>query len=468
MSDHPQDELYELLAALGDGALTGDQAARLTELLRDDAEAREAYYDHLALEAHLRWELRGKGAQPIALAPRDAEIEGEHAGAAPRTFSIDRARGGRERGLFRYAAAAVFLLAAGIAVVMLSPGLRPGSDTIANREGTRSTTQTVATLTEARGAEWAPGSDHDMFNPGASIEAGRLQLRAGSAEFVMQSAAMVTLLGPADVEMLGPNRCRLTRGRVVAHVPASAHGFTVETPTHTIVDLGTVFGVNVDADHQTRVDVFEGRVDVRPNGGSPADTMHLHGGDAYRFAGGRAEPLPANISPAVFDWALAPANTGAGLRVGDRDDNWRIIGPNGKAEPAEAMRVTDEMKYTRGGKASSWWIALPGGREVKSDSTWTFETRLRVDRDDFAALGLRGQYSVDNQVVAIRVNGRTVKVKQTSEPHQHAIWQPFAIPAGLLVRGENVVQFDVYNAASVVESPVALRVEWSLMPPSTR
>ena len=62
------------------------------------------------------------------------------------------------------------------------------------------------------------------------------------------NGASVTLQGPAAYEIAGPMETRLHHGILTARIPESAIGFTVETSAMNVVDLGTAFGVSVNAD----------------------------------------------------------------------------------------------------------------------------------------------------------------------------------------------------------------------------
>jgi len=450
--DAARPELADRIARYLDGEATDADVESLNEQLAADPDARDLYVA-MSMQAGLMSELAKSESADAA----DANSDTEHAVAvASYPIQSRRAHGGRAYGvLLRYAAAAVFLIITALAVTLFTQRDATDSRRVADIEasGTR-----VATLTNTSGAEWEPG--FELVDLGSPIDANRLRLRSGSVELLMASTTSVTLLGQSDVEMLGPNRCRLHRGRIFANVPAAAAGFAVETPTHTVVDLGTRFLVEVNAEGHTRVDVLEGRVDVHANGAPSADAIAITADQAYRFSHDNADAEPAAI-PIAASFAAAPANTGAKLRVGQRDSNWRIVGPDGKRRLAEAMKVLPDMKYLRGGNESSWWITLPGSADVEADTRWAFEVRLNVDRADAASLGLRGRFSVDNEVIAVSVNGRDVPLTPNGQRYQHNRWAPFVIDPGYLTRGENVIRFEVYNASSAPLSPVALRVEWS-------
>ncbi|MBI1375243.1 MAG: hypothetical protein GC159_21200 [Phycisphaera sp.] len=327
------EEFAELVVRYLDDALSEAESADLNRQLAESEHLRR-YFWFACRTARQRHDFgRDKSTLPFATAteirddvdtasagPRDAD------NASPSTYSIRRARGGRTRA-FRYAAAAVFLIVAGIAATqMWRGGTTPDGGATAVQAGN----ETLATVTDVRGATWS--DDHAMADLGAALPQGPLRLTSGSAELLMRSTAQVALLGPADVEILGPNRCRLTRGRIVATVPQMAHGFAVETPTHEVVDLGTRFGVEVDDMGLTHVHVFEGRVSVVERGGAALPTLVTAGRavlasdgamrevkvDERRFTvPGAAETQLVTIDGATTD-AATPASVVPGRHEGPK------------------------------------------------------------------------------------------------------------------------------------------------------
>src|SRR4051812_18411405 len=83
---------------------------------------------------------------------------------------------------------------------------------------------------------------------GEILAARRLRLRAGGATLTFLSGVTLTLEGPADLDLVTIDRvfCRL--GRLRARVPEGAEGFVVASPGSAVVDMGTEFGLNVEAD----------------------------------------------------------------------------------------------------------------------------------------------------------------------------------------------------------------------------
>ena len=89
-----------------------------------------------------------------------------------------------------------------------------------------------------------------------------LRVVAGSVDVIFNSGVAVTLSAPAILEINSPMRGRLIRGRATVKVSPGAEGFTINTPRTSVIDLGTVFGVEVDDFGRTDIVVFKGMVDV--------------------------------------------------------------------------------------------------------------------------------------------------------------------------------------------------------------
>ncbi|HPC65520.1 MAG TPA: FecR domain-containing protein [Anaerohalosphaeraceae bacterium] len=129
----------------------------------------------------------------------------------------------------------------------------------------------VATLADGIGAEWAAGTSvqkGSRFVTGSSA----YMLKEGLAELLFDNAARLTIEAPAEFRILGDDRLRLEYGRLYASVPPGAVGFTVNTPSARIIDLGTEFGVQSDFDGNTQLHVLKGKTVLMAGA---ADKTHL-------------------------------------------------------------------------------------------------------------------------------------------------------------------------------------------------
>ncbi|VAX37914.1 hypothetical protein MNBD_PLANCTO02-1649, partial [hydrothermal vent metagenome] len=85
----------------------------------------------------------------------------------------------------------------------------------------------------------------------------------GTVELILPTGVKVHITAPATFQVTGENGIVLSRGILLAEVTTEkGKGFTVKTPRGNIVDLGTIFGVEVDASGTSSVQVFKGNVEL--------------------------------------------------------------------------------------------------------------------------------------------------------------------------------------------------------------
>ena len=124
-----------------------------------------------------------------------------------------------------------------------------------------------------------------------------MHLQVGIARLDFSNGATVTLQGPAKFEVLSADRTRLHEGVLTVHVPETAIGFEIETPTVDVVDLGTAFGLAVGVDGETDVCVFEGEVEVSAIGETSSSEGRLVlAGNAVR-----SKPLQGKLESVRYE-----------------------------------------------------------------------------------------------------------------------------------------------------------------------
>ena len=122
---------------------------------------------------------------------------------------------------------------------------------------------------------------------GQSLLTGDYHINKGVAVIRWESGVDTIIEGPARFNLVSDQLIDLKQGRILAHVPNGAHGFTVKTPTSTTVDLGTDFGVDVNKEQQTEVHVIKGLVEFNDThtieDAISVDIRKLKGGQAVRM-----------------------------------------------------------------------------------------------------------------------------------------------------------------------------------------
>lgn len=149
---------------------------------------------------------------------------------------------------------------------------------------------TFASVAQVFDADWG---ESEVLSIGDRLAGQTIHLRSGFVRLQFDDGVEVTLQGPAEYDVIEEGRTRLHSGLLTATVPPGAEGFTVDTPTAEVVDLGTAFGIDLQSDGVSRVSVFEGEVEV-----ALPDTTEkrlLKEGEAVRVEAGQ------NIESVEFD-----------------------------------------------------------------------------------------------------------------------------------------------------------------------
>ena len=88
---------------------------------------------------------------------------------------------------------------------------------------------------------------------------GDYHLREGYMSLRYHSGAVVVLEAPAVFRLESFDTVYLSYGKLFAHVPPQAKGFTVNTDNAKVMDLGTEFGIDVSVYGDTDLYVYKGK-----------------------------------------------------------------------------------------------------------------------------------------------------------------------------------------------------------------
>ncbi|WP_310820551.1 FecR domain-containing protein [Stratiformator vulcanicus] len=253
MSETDFNAVDELRARVADSSATESDVVALQELLSDQQNLE--YYCGLAvLESHLRYE----GASPGELAGLILPSQSESHSSA---YSIKRSR-------FRLVTAGSVALAAVVCIVMaLVWTMPPGGQTASP----------LATVTAAEHCRSVAGRSVHL---GDEFGTERIDLAEGLLGLTLAGGVELLLEAPVQLRLESAQRCVLLDGYVVAKVPEQAIGFEITTPDATVVDLGTEFGVAIDSDRRTVVQVFDGDVETHFNREEHQPKQYFQAGDA--------------------------------------------------------------------------------------------------------------------------------------------------------------------------------------------
>jgi hypothetical protein len=179
----------------------------------------------------------------------------------------------------------------------------------------------VAVVIQLDGARW-PSSEQPSPAAGDILRARRLLLESGRVTLALLGGVVLTMEGPADLDLVSIDRVFCRRGKLRASVPKGAEGFVVASPASAVVDRGTEFAVNVDADGRSRVFVFEGVAEAAllDDEGTPKVTQIVERSQSFELDPRTGRIDQANPRPDKFvgapklatpSLALAPAYAAA-------------------------------------------------------------------------------------------------------------------------------------------------------------
>ncbi|MHC5076123.1 MAG: LamG-like jellyroll fold domain-containing protein, partial [Planctomycetota bacterium] len=115
----------------------------------------------------------------------------------------------------------------------------------------------VATLTDTANAEWENPDFSGKLE--SRLLPGPMNLKKGLAQITFDDGAEIIIEAPAKINLKKSNQAYLELGRLSAKVPPHAEGFTINTPSASIIDLGTEFAIQVNAKGSSDVRVVKGK-----------------------------------------------------------------------------------------------------------------------------------------------------------------------------------------------------------------
>lgn len=117
----------------------------------------------------------------------------------------------------------------------------------------------IATIADSRECRWKANSALPVEK---RLTAGMLELESGVALIEFDGGAKLALQGPAKLELISSKLARLHQGNASVRCEHGVYSFSLQTPTSTVIDLGTEFGVAVESSGVSEVHVLDGEVEV--------------------------------------------------------------------------------------------------------------------------------------------------------------------------------------------------------------
>ncbi len=260
---------------------------QVEEALRRDADLRECFLQQVQLDSALRYLLPGNEEEFCAeafekaiVARLESEGAGEGRGFAKSVLTeiVEEREEIRPIRWPDLVKAGVISAAASVALMFLLQGIIFSQSPFGPRltQHIVSGPEFVARVELSDDLTWSEETAGSIREDGW-LTSGLIEIESGEAMIAFNSGATATVEGPAALSIESPNRVFLNQGRLTADVPPPATGFTVNTPRLNAVDIGTRFGIEVDADGNSELHVMEGEVEASRTSGNAVAVLVSEG-----------------------------------------------------------------------------------------------------------------------------------------------------------------------------------------------
>lgn len=289
----PQNErqernLQRLIESLIDGTIDERQFNELVAKLQQDPDALATYADYINLHSALRQNYLSHP-QGISEHLNSEQLDGQLNQVLNSDSSKGSALSKTRRFIPLYAALAAAILVSALVIFQRSPSTDKRDPSLAaSNAGSEASSQQVfpiegvAVLTRLVDVVWESGSpDVEINTPLARQE---LRIKSGLMQIEFYCGAAVIVEGPAAIDLLSADRAFAHHGKLRAHVPARAKGFTIGTKSGDVVDLGTEFGLDISTDGPSELHVIDGEVDFHDTVQKSNAPQRLVGGQAIEVA----------------------------------------------------------------------------------------------------------------------------------------------------------------------------------------
>jgi hypothetical protein len=468
-------DLCSLAEAVCNGTIATAQYERLNALLAADENAARYYATYLRMHGLLLWHWRDADVSPDSSPGLPIVVETSPLPVAATSLFTNLFSPGSY--MFSYALA-VFIVGIGLLIgwschvplnqEVAAKGQHPAA--IIPIPTTEHESTFVGQITGMADCRWADPKTATVCY--AYVPLGRkYSLASGLMEITYDMGARVIMQGPCTYQVESGRSGFLTVGRLTARVEKKGEAerqkaesssgdstplFSVRTPTATVSDLGTEFGVEVNKSGICRTHVYQGKVELRAVG-EDSKAIVLMANESARADFGKdgvvavvrqAGQKSALVREMPKPVAIAVFNTGIGLMEGEPDQHWQVVARSDDPtfKPRPAMVRGPSFDALQNDPAGSQWISLVAG-EIKfpEDVIYTFRTSFNLKGMQPSTATLRGKFMADDKIAAIRLNGRNIPAPVQYAGSPFIYWTQFRIAAGF-VEGINVLEFDVLNA----------------------
>jgi len=237
----------------------------------------------------------------------------------------------------------------------------------------------VGLLSKTVNAQWQ--DPNGQISDGSALYAGPMSLVKGYAEIDFEDGATVIVEAPVKFSLESTHQMYLQEGRVVVKMNgASEQLFVVRSPSASVVDLGTEFGVKVDSNGKTETHVFEGQIQVHDSSEPlrSAKKLLLTAGQGAAVSDDKitAKEIDSEqfVRAGKFEWLLYSSQL--------RDDPSLVAYYTFEKDIAAPNKLKNVAVSTQGRLTGDFYSARRNGQLPKwTAGRWAGKSALEFDRE---------------------------------------------------------------------------------------
>lgn len=286
--DQFSNKMYDLIFASLSGIATEDQQVQLAQILEDNRTLRKEYVDYLITFSLLS---RRRGASLFIEEAEDSvlderiwealareEVQAKQVVVekpeSDRIQKVEKSeRPGSKREINKTSFVTGLLSVAALFIVISALHFIPSNKSIP-----------VASITGVFNAQWSPASEEMSIGSRIWNDGYQYHLDRGVIEITFDNGVKTLVEAPCQYKLINENEM-FFEGSLTAHVPPAGIGFTINTHSSKVVDLGTRFGLRTNNDgRETEVHVLKGKVELTAAGSKQKNPskQFVHAGQGCR------------------------------------------------------------------------------------------------------------------------------------------------------------------------------------------
>lgn len=251
---------WDTFEKITNGDISEEEFNEFQNQLRNDSELRKNYRRYMSMQSKLQDLAEGQANEAIAWQKPEKQVQSDKSRMKLINFT------------------GWLAAAAAIIIMFVSQRSEPVEIEVTDSDPSQIeelTAEGLAVITKLVDVKFK----NNIFKNGQAIGNESFEIESGIAQLEFFCGATVVLEGPANLELVSAWKAICHTGKLRAHVPPAAQGFTIKVDETDVVDLGTEFAIDANSENKS-IQVFDGEVQLNS---AKLNKFSITGGEAVNL-----------------------------------------------------------------------------------------------------------------------------------------------------------------------------------------